>query len=106
MTVLDDVVRPSAQRTSEPAWQPSPAGRPSADATPVRPPRRSRVVIATLAVLGALWMGFTAPAVSPVSGPPPAGQPVAPVAVVRDVAPPTVDQPFVLGDGRPGRGRR
>jgi len=106
MTVLDDVVRPSAQRTSEPAWQPSPAGRPSADATPVRPPRRSSVVLATLAVLGALWMGLTAPAVSPVAGPPSAGQPVAPVAVVQDITPPAVDEPFVLRDARPGRGRR
>lgn len=87
-----------------------PAPTPPSRASAVLPVRRSGILIATFAVLGALWLGLTAPAVSPVAGP----TPVAP-AVVQDAVPPaitrpdTVVQPPVLpaGPGAPGRrGRR
>jgi hypothetical protein len=76
-----------------------------------RPGNRSKPLLATAAVLLALWFGLAAPSVSPVAGP---AIPAAPTAVVQDQGQ-NQDQGGAIGDGaavadgaggRTGRGRR
>ena len=102
MTVLTD---PTYEAPIGQSSYVSGQARPPAHAA-ARAPRRSTVLIATGAVLVALWLGLTAPAVSPVAGLAPAGQPVAPAAVVQGDTPPALVQPPLVPGGPGGRGRR
>jgi len=65
---------------------------------------RSKPVIGMLATVLALWLGLTAPAVSPVAPVTPTQQ--ASPAVGAPVVDQAVDQPIVVDHGRGGRGRR
>jgi hypothetical protein len=72
---------------------------PGGAATAARPVRRSKHWLATGAALLALWLGLTAPSVSPVAGPAAPGPPVTTTAVVQDVG-------GAIGDGGRDAGRR
>ncbi len=66
---------------------------------------RSKPVIGVVATVVALWLGLTAPAVSPAAPITPTQQTSSAVGVPT-VSAPVVDQPFVFDRGRGGGGRR